>query len=288
MQHKEYLMKKATDFESVGKLLHAIQIYENLIASEPEYTMAYVRLSELYDRLNKVESAFKLLVHYIEEFPEDKEVRLYLGQLYLKHLKWNEAIDVLSVIFPDEQPIVLFFLGYAYYMLQDYEIARLNYENFLNVNTNPDFQSESYIYITKILIELQEYDEALKNVIKAEEITSSNWEVHFLYGKIYNLKGMFFHSVNALRKALKFNSSEPSINEWMGKSYLKLGDYINAEKSFLECIKAAEPTSETYSYLGLVCLNTRKIDQAIEYFEKALTLDPSNTIALDGRNRCTL
>jgi len=288
MQHKDYMMKKAADYESIGKMLHAMQIYENLIASEPDFTMAYVRLSELYDKLNKAESACKLLLDYIEIHPEDKEVKLYLGQLYLKHFKWNEAIDVLSVIFPDEQPIVLFFLGYAYFMLQDYEIARLNYESFLNVNTNPDFQAESFIYISKIHIELNEYDEALNSAIKAEEITSSNWEVHLLYGKIYYLKGMYTHSINALKKALKYNNEELSIFEWMGKSYLKLGDYMNAEKSFLECISIAEPSSETYSYLGFVCLSTRKMDKAIEYFEKALTLDPSNPMAIDGKNKCNV
>lgn len=286
MQHREYMMKKAADFESVGKLLHSIQIYENLIASEPSYTMAYVRLSELYDRLNKPESAFRLLVHYIEEYPEDKEVKLYLGQLYLKHLKWNEAIDVLSVIFPDEQPIVQFFLGYAYYMMHDYEIAKLNYENFLNVNTNPDFQAESYLYITKILIELHDYDAALINIAKAEEITSSNWEVHFLYGKIYYLKGMYIHSINSFKRALKFNPEEPSINEWIGKSYMKAGDYINAEKSFLEYISAAEPSSETYSYLGFIYLSARKIEEASQYFDKALMLDPSNIMAIEGKNKC--
>lgn len=288
MQHKEYLMKKASDFESVGKWLHAMQIYENLIITEPSFTMAYVRLSEIYDRLNKAESAFNLLSRYIEENPEDKEVKLYLGQLYMKHLKWNEAIDVLSTIFPDEQPIVLFFLGYAYFMQKDYEIARLNYESFLNVNTNPDFQGESYLYITKILIELNDYEEALKSILKAEEITSSNWEVHFLSGKVYYLKGMFIHAINSFQKAMKFHSAEPAIHEWQGKAYLKLGDYINAEKSFLECITISEPSSDTYSYLGLVCLNTRKIEQAREYFEKALSLDPSNIVAIDGRNKCSL
>lgn len=287
MQHRDYLLRKAAEYETFGKVLHAMQIYENLIDSDPSFTMAYVRLSELYDRMNKVESAFKLLTHYIEEFPEDKEVKLYLGQLYMKHIKWNEAIDILSGVFPDEQPLVQFFLGYAYFMVKDYEIARLNYESFLNVNTNPDFQAESYIYLAKIFIELQEYDSALSSIVKAEEITSTNWEVHFLYGKVYHLKGMYTHSISSLKKAHKLNPEEPGISEWMGKSYVKSGDYLNAEKCFLECI-SADPSSETYSYLGIVCLNTRKIDQAKEYFEKALTLDPTNAIAIDGKNKCII
>lgn len=287
MQHKDYLLRKAAEYEAVGKVLHAMQIYENIIATDSSFTMAYVRLAELYDRLNKADSAFKLLSSYIEENPEDKDVRLYFGQLYMKHLKWNEAIDILSGVFPDEQPLVQFFLGYAYYMIKDYEIARLNYESFLNVNTNADFQSESYIYLTKILIELSEYDSALNYNAKAEEITSTNWEVHFLYGKIYHLKGMYVHSINSLKKAYKLNPEGSGIFHWMGRSYVKSGDYLNAEKCFIECI-SADPSSETYSYLGYVCLNTRKIDQAKEYFEKALTLDPTNAMAIDGKNKCII
>jgi tetratricopeptide (TPR) repeat protein len=286
MQHIEYKIKKASDLESEGKMLHAIQVYTNIIDTEPKYSLAYVKLADLYDRIGKHNSAINLLSNFLHEYSDDKEVRLFLGQILINHSLWNDAIEILSYFSPQEQPLAYFLLGYAYFMNNEFEIARINFNNFLSSSNNVEFNAEANIYIAKINIALKDYDEAFKAAKKAEDIFGYNWEVHLIYSIINYNKGMYLHALGFIEKSLELNPQEISLKEWAGKIYFKLGDYINAEKFFLEFISNSNGSASAYSYLGLVYLNSNKIKSAKKYFDLALRLDPSNEIALDGKKKC--
>lgn len=286
MLQVEYQLKKAADFETQGKLLHAVQIYHAIISENKDFTLAYIRLASLYDRMEKLEAATNLLSSYLENCSEDKDIRLFLGEILLKNSLWDEAVEVLSLIITEEQPIVSFFMGFGYFMMKDYQIARVHFLNFLSNNSTTEYHFETYLYLTKINAELEQFEEALEYIKCAEKI-HTNWETHFLTGIIYYHQGMYYHSVLALEKALKLNDTDKSVVEWTGKAYLKLGDFPNAHKYLSSFIESAEPTAETYSYMGLACLNMQKLKEAGKYFELALNLDPANQAALDGIKKCT-
>ncbi|MGE5399909.1 MAG: tetratricopeptide repeat protein [Ignavibacteriales bacterium] len=288
MLHLEYKLKKASDFEAQGKFLHAVQIYAGIIANDQNHSLAHIKLASLYDRMGNFNASIKLLKNYLQNISDDGEIRIYLGQLFLKYSYWDEAIDVLSLFSPEEQPIHSFFLGYAHFMLKEYEIAIINFGNFLERSTNSEFKYEANIYIAKIHIELSSYEDALLAAKKAEEIYSNSWEVYLIYGMIYYLKGMYFHSVTSIERALKLNNKEVSLHEWAGKAYLKLGDYLSAEKHLTEYIENAEASSEAYAFLGLACLNIQKLKDARGYFDMALSLDPNNEIAAEGKKKCNV
>ncbi|MCX6149443.1 MAG: tetratricopeptide repeat protein [Ignavibacteriales bacterium] len=287
MLQLEYKIKKANDFESEGKFLHAIQIYKSIIEMDSKYSLAYVKLADLYDRIGKHEAAISLLNNFLLEYSDDKEIRLFLGQILINHLLWNEAIEILSYFTPEEQPLASFLLGYAYFMNHELEISKINFQNFLSFSSNVEFNAEANLYIAKISIGLNQFNEALEAAKKAEEIFGYNWEVHLVYAIISYQKGMYLHALASIEKAKNLNPQEISLNEWAGKIHFKLGDYVNAEKYFLEYVKNSEADALTYSYLGLVCLNFNKQKDAKIYFDRALKLDPNNEIALDGKKKCS-
>ncbi|HEX2868839.1 MAG TPA: tetratricopeptide repeat protein [Ignavibacteriales bacterium] len=286
MLHLEYKLKKASDYEAQGKYLHAIQIYTEIIAESPEHTLSYIKLASLYDKMRNFNASVKLLKHYIANVSDDSEIRLYLGQMLIKYSLWDEAIEALSIFNPEEHPIHFFFLGYSYFMLKEFEIARINFQNYLEKSTSTEFHFEAYIYQAKIEIELQNFDEALKAVKQAEELFSNSWEVHLLYGIIFYSKGMHFHAATSIEKALKLNNKEVSLHEWAGKAYLQLGDYQSAEKHLSEYVSNADASSEAYTCLALACMNTQRLKDAGSYFELALNLDPNNQVALEGKKKC--
>lgn len=286
MLQEEYKLKKAADFEAQGKPLHAVQIYNNLILENQSYPVPYLKLSGLYEKMGNSDSAVRLLKSYLHDVSDDHDIRLFLGQLLLKNSLWYDAIETLSLINYEKQPIVLFFLGYSHFMLKEFELARIKFNEFLENNLSSEFFTETHIYLARINIELNLYDEAIMNAQKAEEISSSNWEVYFVLSIAFYHKGMFLHSVNSIEKAIKLNKNEIALYEWGGKAYLKLGDYIKAEEYLLKYISGTRVSSEAYSYLGLACLNAQKMDDAKNYFDKALSIDPGNEIALEGMKKC--
>ena len=280
----DYKIKLAQDFLAQGKPLHALQIYETIINETPGYEEVYFGLAELYEQLGNIEPAIDLLSNYLEDEPDSKTIRLFLGQYLLRNSRWEETIDVLNYIDTKEEPVVLFFMGYAHFMLNEFELARINFINFISNAEQSELFHESHIYLAKTEIKLSNYEKALTYAKKAELMYSNYWELNAIYADIYFNLGMNAHAVSPIEKAIKLNPTEPSVYNLAGKIYFKLGDFIKAERNFLKHIDASADTSaEAYTELADACLHANKANDALVYFDLALKIDPNNKYALEGK-----
>ena len=167
LSHK---LKTARQYEEQGKYLHAIQIYQGLIEEYSDSPEVYLSLSHLYENTSRIEPAIELLKSFLNNNPGSKEVRLSLSQLLLRNSMWNEAIEMLSIFPEGEEPLSLFFMGYAHFMLKEFELAKIYFLNFCNLDEKTELRHEAFIYLAKIEIELKNYDGALSNAKKAEVI----------------------------------------------------------------------------------------------------------------------
>jgi len=281
IQHK---LNASANFKAQGKYLHAIQICEQLLSEYPNNPDIHFELAELYDLSGNLNSSFHLIENYLENNPADKDVRLFYGQFLLKNQMWNEAIENFSLLSPEEKPIVSFFQGYSYFMLKDYEMARINYLSFLSLKGDRELIYESYIYLSKIEIEMKDFEQALSYAKQSEILYSSFWELHLVYAMCYYNLGMDAHAILSIEKAIKLNPKGIESYNWAGKIFLRSGNYLKAEKHFTKYVESVQEISpETYANLGEACLNSNKTKSALDYFELALKLDPGNRNALIGK-----
>ncbi|MFO7445427.1 MAG: tetratricopeptide repeat protein [Ignavibacteriaceae bacterium] len=284
----EHKLKSARLFEAQGKPLHALQIYTSLIEEFPEHADTYCCLAELYEALNKIESSISLLKSFLAENPENKEVRLFLGQFLLRNSRWEQAIEFLEYFLPEEEPMAAFFLGFSYFMLKDYERAKISFINFIAVEKQTELLHEAHIYLAKIEIQLKNFESALSFAQKANVIYSNFWELNLIFAITYYNLGMYAHAVVPAEKAVKLSPQEPSPYEWAGKVYSKLGEYTKAEEKFLKYIELIEDaTSDIYARLAEVCLKIKKPKDALAYFDVALKLDPQNKTAMQGKQNAS-
>jgi tetratricopeptide (TPR) repeat protein len=278
-------MKVAHDYESEGKLLHAAQIYNRILKENPDFTDVYYSLSNIYEHMGNINSGINLLKTYLQDHPDNKEIRLFLGQYLLRNAKWEEAIEALSLILPEEEPIAAFFTGYSYFMLEEFKLAKISLEKFISVENQSELVHEANIYLAKICIKLKDYESALKFAKKADVLYSNFWELNKIYAETYYNLEMYAHAVAPIEKAIKLNSSESSPYELAGKIYLKLGDYLKAEKNFLKYIETIEDaSSDIYTKLAEACLKAKKPKDALAYYDIAIKLDPQNKKAIAGKN----
>ncbi len=285
LQHR---LKTAREFEAQGKLLHAVQVYHLIIQDHPDLVEAYFDLADLYESLGNIIPGINLLESLVEQNPEDKDIRLFLGQYLLRNAKWNEAIEVLSYILPEEEPMVSFFLGYSHYMLEEFEIARLNFLNFIPKQKHSELLYEANLYLSKIEVKLKNFESALNYAKKTEELYSNFWELNYIYADCYYNLGMYAHAVNPIEKAIKLNSKATILLRLAGKIYLKHGDYLKAEKYFLKFIESIEDvSSDDYAKLGEACLKALKAKDALNYFDVAISLDPDNNFAVEGKKNAS-
>ncbi|HSR17959.1 MAG TPA: tetratricopeptide repeat protein [Ignavibacteriaceae bacterium] len=285
LHHK---IKIAKQYEEQGKHLHAIQIYQNLIDENTVFAEVYLNLSHLYENTNRIEPAIDLLKSYIEKYPDSKDIRLALSQLYLRNSRWNEAIEMLNNLPDTDEPIAVFFLGYAHYMLKEFELAKIYFLKFSELDEKTELRHEAYIYLAKIEIELKNYEKAVNYAKKAEVIYSNFWELNLIFSIAYYHLGMYAHALLPVEKAIKINPREAAAYEWAGKIYLKLGDYLKAEKNFLKYIESVEEaSSDTYTKLAEACLMVKKAKAALDYFDIAIKLDPKNNFAIEGKKNAS-
>ncbi len=280
----DHKMKLAAEFELQGKLLHAAQIYSSIINSKPDFTDAYFALGEVYEKLGNIEPAIELIKNYLAKNPENKEVRIYLSEFLMRNKKWEEANEILSYILPEEEPVISFFLGYSHFMQKDYEVARINFINFLQHGDTDEMLQEANLYIAKIDINLKDFKSALEFLKKTEVVYSNFWEWNLLISVVYYNLGMYAHAIKPVQKALALNPKERSAGKWAGKIYLRTGDYVKAERQFLNYIEAGDNAeADIYAELAEACLKSKKTTDALAYFEIALKLDPENEFALEGK-----
>ncbi len=280
----KYKLQTADDFFREGKYLHAIQIYRTLLDDHPDLIGAYLGLAGCYIEIQNPDAAINVIDSCLVLHPDDQDVRLYYIPFLLKHSKWEKIIEILSYISPQDEPQVLFYLGYANYMLEDYEIAKLNFLGFISLQKDVTLLNETYLYLVKIEMRLGNFKSALSYSRKAEKVYSNYWELNYLNAKIYSEIGMETHAKTSIEKALKLNPEEPLLLELAGSIYFKLSDYTNAEKYFSKYIDLIDSaSSDVYTKLAEACLKIDKLEKASAYLEAAIKLDPSNRKAIDKK-----
>jgi tetratricopeptide (TPR) repeat protein len=280
----ELKLELADDFYKHGKHLHAIQIYRSLLDENPDLIDAYLGLASSYVEIQNPDAAMNIIDSCLELHPDELDIRLYYIPFLLKHSKWEKIIDILSYISPQDEPQILFYLGYANYMLEEYEIAKLNFLGFISLQNDTALLNEAYLYLVKIDLQLGNFKSALTFSRKAEKIYSNYWELNFLNAKIYSALGMETHAKTSIEKAIKLNPREPLLFEFAGNIYFKLSDYLNAEKYFSKYIEQTDnASSDVYTNLAEACLRIEKLKKASEYFDAAIKLDPGNRKAIDRR-----
>lgn len=281
----EHKIKLAREFESQGKFLHALQIYRSILNEHSDLPDVYMSIATVYENINGTDAAVKLLRDFLEGEPDNKEVRMFLSQLLMRHASWSDAVESLRFIAPEKEPLAAFFLGYSFMMMDELEPAKENFLNFLSFEDQSEFHHEANIYVAKVELKLKNYKSALAYAKRADAIYSNFWELNKIYAETYYNLGMYAHAVGPVEKAIRLNPSEPSPYEWAGKIYLKLEEFEKAEKQFLKYIESIEnASSDTYAFLAEACLKSKKPADALTYYDIALKLNPDNEAAASGRH----
>lgn len=274
VQHKLHL---AETLFNEKKFLHAVQIYNSLILDYPDLFEAYFKLSEIYTLLGNSKAGLNLLNELIEKFPEEKVVRLGVGQYLFKNQMWEETIQVFSYLSPEEEPLVSFFTGYSHFMLNEFELSIISFENFIRLTNDSEFLYDAYAFLAKNKINLHDYNSAYKYLKAAEKLFTGSYELFLLYSIVFYYQGMDANAITAINKALKLNSKDADVHKWAGKIFMKAGEFLKAESHFQKYLSITDQHStDVYFELGIACFNSKKLNEARSYLEFVLKHEPDN------------
>jgi tetratricopeptide (TPR) repeat protein len=273
----EYKIKKAVEFEKSGKILHAVQIYNSLIDENPGYIDSFIRLALLYEKTGHIESVKKTYKKGLKFNPNDTALSLSSGQFFIRNKLWGEAEKVLKNVSPEEEPLVSLLIAYAYFNMEEYEIAKMHLLKFIISDVQPELIHEACLFLAKIEYIFHRFEDALKYIHRAELLLNDFWELHFIKAKILYRQKMYSHSASEIKLAIKLNSEEPELHSWAGKIYIKCKDFEKAEDHLIKFIRSQDSVStDTHLDLADVFQEQNRFSEAERYLNEVLKNDPEN------------
>ena len=124
--------------------------------------------------------------------------------------------------------------------------------------------------------------QAIKELMAAQALAPDNAAVEHALGLAYQQKGLYDQAIFQYQKAITLDPKLTEARNNMGTAYLAKGNYKQALAEFEMCLKdPAYGTPEKALYnMGFASLKMKKVDKAIEYYEKSLAMGPENVNTL--------
>lgn len=282
------LIEEVERYKSEGNLLHAYQICISIISEFDDYFDAYITFAEVCETMGNINPAIEAIDIFIKEHDNDHRAIMFLGKFLLQNSRWDEAINSLSLVLPEDIPEVSFLIGYAHFMLEEFQHAALHFKRYIKlIKTN--LNVDSIFLLIKSQIQLKEFEDALKLLKKYEKTFFFDDTFNFLCSIVYyNLK-MVEHAVTHIERTLAIRPKDIQINQWAGKIYLSSGNLIKAEKFLVDLVNQSEEIpSEACYLLAEVYLQQNKIDEALKYYDLAVKLEPKKRRIIEPLEKAIL
>ncbi|HEV2117744.1 MAG TPA: tetratricopeptide repeat protein, partial [Terriglobales bacterium] len=130
--------------------------------------------------------------------------------------------------------------------------------------------------------------ERLERALPFTGVTASfDFQRNYLsYGSVFYQRGYFDPAQAFFQRALRDDPSSAEALYGLGSVYLKKGMPAEARQSFERAVKLPSSYPDTlpnaWNNLGLIAAQQGRIDQATQYFQEALRLNPNLLVALEN------
>ena len=292
--------KLATGFVLTNQRARAVETLETIIKEHPEKYQPYELLAQLHDdearalvRANQTDPAnaeFKKAAQNYEQSllinPNHAATYLRLAELLLVPLKQSErAVSVLTEgrrRYPDA-PEFAYYLAIALRESKKAKDAVIMFEEALNEaqNAEADFlKPRFYVEYGAAAQEAGLYDKAAELFHKAIAMDPAN------AAEPYNYLGYMWAEQNshldeaedAIKRALQLDPENGAYLDSMAWVEYRQGKYDQALENLKRAVEnLPREDAVVFEHLGDVYLKLNRVSQALESWQKAKTLDPSNS-----------
>ncbi len=234
---------QATVYKEWGNYQKAVEILSNVIELQPGILKTYLIRGKSYERLGKYSQAIEDLNRAIANNPNDPEAFYSRGVAHGGSGNHLQALD-------------------------DFNKA---------IELNPQ-HAEAYYSRGVGYSSLGKHQQAIKDFNRFIEMDPEREWGYIGRGQAYYKKGDFDKALIDFRKAIALNpKSAPAHNE-LGFVYFDMEKYNLAISDFNEALKVRkDPKSNSEVYVGLAISHFQvgKVKEAIEYYQKAVEIEPS-------------
>jgi tetratricopeptide (TPR) repeat protein len=265
-----------------GDKKQAIEEFQQIVQKEPFRYQVFTMIGELYEELKEWEQA---LAHYrlsLGANPNQLVPHLKIVLLEMRNKRNEEVLKQLAVArekFPNT-PQISYFYGLAYSESKDYPKAIEYFEEAsrLASASNPEMlDGVFHFYYGAALERNGQFDRAVTAFKKAIELNPDYADAYNYLGFMYADKKQNLEEAHDLiEKALAYEPENGAFLDSFGWVLFRLGKFDKALLYLQEAAKWTRDDAVIFDHMGDVYREMGKHVDALEYYEKAKSLDPSN------------
>lgn len=290
----EYFYNKMGDLALRNKNVDkTLECYRKVLEANPLNRSVLVKLATILQTYypENTEEAIDCYEKLLEFDVDTAQIYYELGHLYMsKEDKLNSVSAFkLAVDRDPENPFFNNSLGYAYAKAELYDDAIEHYQKAISLNPDPEWTSIVCQALGSIYAENKGNVEAAVSTYQAGIILDpKNYDLYIALGDIYMADYDLDQAIRSYCDAITLNPDD-------ARAYSKVGialwekDYL--EEALVAYHKAVELSPENeyaQNNLGILYLDgLADAEEALEYFEEAIVLNPNYTLAYFNAGRAS-
>ncbi len=283
--HLQQLFDRARTCVTEEKFLHAVQFYRRILNADSHNEDAYFELSSLYMKMKNPSAARLVLDEALHNCGENAEMLFAIGTLHLQQGDSSKALEFFKKLEAARTPDVYFSMGLAYSNQKNHRYAEKYFR--LVYHYDPTFPKIQEI-LGELLLQRKAYAEAISFLHRALELDQYSWVAHYLLGQcyagIYNWKAAFEEFI----VSIDMGANDAQVWQRCGQCLLQLSRYDEAEQYLNKALGLDPNLPATYVDVGYLHLYRGDIENAVINFETALTLQPGFPPALEGKRTASV
>ncbi len=249
-------------YEKEGGMRKAIDEYVIAVDLNKKDYDSYYKISFLLNELDKKEDAKVMLQNLLSKKPEYLKATILLGDICCDLEQYKEALNVYSngLRYSPNDYDLLYNMGIVYTMLNDFQNAKMCYEEAAIINS---LLYKAYYNIAQINLFSNDLDEAEQYFTRTLEDKELEADAYYNLGKIYMLRGDYENAVKFVNLAIQLDNNYIKIatNETMfipilSKFNIPIIDEEDIEKKEISLTpkeqKAKEHLENTYNVVDML------------------------------------
>jgi len=241
----------------------------------------YDALAQCYRNLKETSTLTAILTEWIAIDPKRYDIKIELGSLMLDAKKITEAISMLteaSRFIPSEpKPYLL--------LAQAYEILGNDSLRFKNLSTALQFAPnnwETHYQLSRYYLSLQQLEKAEEHLIITIRLNPAHGISHFEYGTLLLNRKDYKNADLEFKMALESEPDNSYYRAMLAFSSVMLGDKKSAQDNISAALRKSPKDPRILYWAGMVYKNDNKQDLALQTFQEALKIEPSNAMCIEA------
>lgn len=268
----------------------AARLVETVSTTESQNAMAQAIAADFYSLIEDHGKALEKLEATIAQNPDNSAAWRQRMQLLYMESRYDDVVGLAESAekYAPEDAFVRFFVGTAYFMKKDHENASVWLRRASAAPARAPFKSIILGTLGDVTYQLNEWDKAKVYYEDALRLNPENDGVLNNYAYYMSLKGERLDEAKKMsERSLRISPKNPSFLDTFGWIHYQLGDYQTALTYISASLENGSQSAEVMEHKGDVLIKLNRAEEAIRFWNQALETDPTRTYLLDRIKEAT-